>query len=93
LTYSNINIEKKRGKVIPKILSFSFYKIIRKEMRNLRVESSFPNDKVKKLVIQGWKKLGNVKCQSTHYVVSDPISTNEMCKSNTSIRNQLLFQT
>ena len=56
-------------------------------MRNLRVESSFPNNKGKKLVIQGWEKLGDIKCQSTHHIVPDPTSIDEMYKGNASIRS------
>ena len=61
-------------------------------MRNLRIESSFPNDKRKKLMIQEWEKLDDIKCQSTCYI-PDPTSIDEIHKGNTSIRSQLLFQT
>ena len=44
-------------------------------------------------MIQGWEKLDDVECQSTHHVVFNPISTDEIYKGNASIKSQLLFQT
>ena len=56
-------------------------------MINLRVKSGLSKNKGEKSMIQGGKKLGNVKCQGTHHIILDPAYTDEVHKGNTSIRS------
>ena len=50
-------------------------------------------DKGKKLVIQGGKELSNVKCQSTHGKVFNPLWSKHVSKCNPCIYGKSLFET
>ena len=57
------------------------------------IKSHLVQDEGEKLVIQEGKELSNVKCQSTHSEVFNPLWSNNMSKCNLYIHGRSLFET
>ena len=92
LSYTYIYIEERGNKIIPQILSLFTNWIIRKEWENFRIETSFVQSYRKKLIIERWEKLSDIKYQNAHLKTFNPFWANEMSKKNSYIHSQALFQ-
>jgi len=92
MIYSYIYIENRWRKTVPEIISFPITKIIAEEVDNLSVKACFVNNLYKKLMIQEWEELWNVKGQCAGWLVFCPIWLDDVHKGYPSISSGFELQ-